>query len=604
MTLFLGVFAYSFTLMYNIESQTERLEHANEQSYLIVDLSSVVRSQYIALSDSVRTGSLNENYYETQTETFDSHVEKLRGSFHSTEQEQIFEHILNQHESFVDVADAMLESSAGGSNGDIVRLTNLREGIVEDLLILSEMVTNDVSSASNEVFSALENTRIIFAVSVVAALLIGFVMFTFTSQLITRSLNRVVNAANEISNGNVDIEPLNVKSKDELGQLSGAIDKMIEKLKTFIGQVGSMSDHVAASSEELSASATETSRAAEQITESIQEVASGTESQVEASLKSEEMTSEVTDSIEEITGNVKEVNDASVASVKKAEEGRVVIEESIQLMGQIHDITDRTSLSIQQLATKSAKIGTIVDMISSVAEQTNLLALNAAIEAARAGEHGRGFAVVADEVRKLAEQTTNSSDEIQGLVNDIQSDIEASAISMTDGFNAVSGGQASVKQAGEAFSELRVSIESVSSKMELMNRAVERISLGTGQMVLAAEQTASISKESAGYSQNVASAAEEQTASMEEITASSEQLSTMAGEMQQLIFQFRNNQLSESYQSNEETEGIFESDPSLRVEEEVIFENDDLLEEETREGPTEKERNDQESDEEYNRRYM
>ncbi|WP_183163820.1 methyl-accepting chemotaxis protein [Alteribacter keqinensis] len=510
------------------------------QSLVLTDLGSVVRSQYIALSDSIRTGSLNEAYYERQTELLRSHVETLDGSFNNPEHEAMFQEFLVQYSEFEEVAERILGSAVGGSNRDAIQLTDLREEIVQNLLIFTEVIFADANEASDQVYSSLSETRLIFAISTGVALVVGLILFTLTSQAITRTLNRVVAAAESISNGNVEIEPLEVKSKDELGQLSVAINMMIEKLKSFIGEVGSMSDHVASSSEQLSASAAETSRAAEQITESIQEVAAGAESQAEVSDKNEQIVSEVTMSIEEITDNVEEVNEASLDSRKKAESGKAVIDESIEAMIRIQDITDRTSVSIQQLATKSAKIGSIVDMISGVAEQTNLLALNAAIEAARAGEHGRGFAVVADEVRKLAEQTTSSSSAIQSLITDIQSDIQASAVSMTEGYEAVAGGQTSVKQAGEVFAELDRAIEDVSAKMHSMNKAVERVSEGTEQMLLAAQESASISKESAGYSQNVASAAEEQTATMEEITASSEQLSTVAGEMQNLLQRFRN----------------------------------------------------------------
>ncbi|WP_051314816.1 methyl-accepting chemotaxis protein [Alteribacter aurantiacus] len=561
MCLFIGVFAYSFSLLFNIETQTEYSEEANMQSVLITNLGSVVRSQYIALSDSIRTGRLNEEYYQRQTDVLRSHVETLDGSFTNPEHEATFQHFLSRYAEFEEVADRISTATSGGSNRDARAITELREEIVQDLLAFSEVIMSDATEASEVVYDSISHTRLVFAISSGAALIIGFILFTITSQTITRTLKRVVVQAENISKGNVNIEPLEVKSKDEVGQLSVAINTMTNNLKGFIGEVGTMSDHVAASSEQLSASAQETSKATEQITESIQEVAAGAESQSEFSEKNEDIVSEVSMSIEEITDNVEEVNEASIDSRKKAESGKAIIEDSIQAMNRIQDITDRTSVSIQQLATKSAKIGSIVDLISGVAEQTNLLALNAAIEAARAGEHGRGFAVVADEVRKLAEQTTQSSSEIHTLITDIQTDIEASAMSMTEGFEAVSGGQSSVKEAGEAFAELDRAIEDVSAKMHSMNIAVERVSEGTEELLVAAKESASISKESAGYSQNVASAAEEQTATMEEITASSEQLSTLAGDMQQLLQSFTNGTLDlKSAQESSPSEQEVDSD--------------------------------------------
>lgn len=319
--------------------------------------------------------------------------------------------------------------------------------------------------------------------------------------------------------------------KDEIGQLTTSFNHMKNNLTVLLQQVADTSNQVAASSEQLTASAEETSKATTQISESIQEVAAGTDRQVESANTGSVIANDISKGIEQISYNIQAVNDSSITTSSKAQQGTEVIHKTINQMDTIQDKTNSTADIVKKLGNKSDKIGEIVSLITGVAEQTNLLALNAAIEAARAGEHGKGFAVVADEVRKLAEQSGKSANQISEMIVDIQTDIKESVQSMTEGQEAVEVGKEFVSQAGNSFDDIRKAISEVSNQIEEVSAAIQQISASTVSMVASIDDTAQVAQDAAAYTQNVAASAEEQNATMQEISAASSILSKMAEDL-------------------------------------------------------------------------
>ncbi len=176
---------------------------------------------------------------------------------------------------------------------------------------------------------------------------------------------------------------------------------------------------------------------------------------------------------------------------------------------------------MNQLAVTSREIGQIIEVITQISQQTNLLSLNASIEAARAGEHGRGFAVVAGEVKKLAEQSSNSAGQITELVNAIRDEIDKAQQSMQSATDEVTVGIKVVHTAGGLFSEIERFVNEVSSQVQEVSAAAEQISVGTVQVVQSIEEIASVAQATASGSQNVSAATQEQLASMEQISSSS-----------------------------------------------------------------------------------
>ncbi|MGE7778527.1 methyl-accepting chemotaxis protein [Peribacillus sp. NPDC097264] len=326
---------------------------------------------------------------------------------------------------------------------------------------------------------------------------------------------------------------------DEISVLSNHFNLMSNNLKIMIQKVLRTSELVASSSEQLTAGTEQTSKATEQITESIQEVASGAESQTISIEETGEAMEEVSQGIQTMANNSAEIALAGSHASEKAYDGEGFVNKTVNQMKAIHTSVHESGEVIKLLGKRSKEIGDITKAITEIANQTNLLALNAAIEAARAGEQGKGFAVVADEVRKLAEQSQKSAIQISELIIEIQGDMERSNFSINQVKTDVNEGLEIVRQTEESFSDIRLALDKSGKLVQQMAFISEIISAGAHEVSLTVADITNISKETSMHSQNVASATEEQLAFMQEITSSANALTTMAGNLQELVDQFK-----------------------------------------------------------------
>jgi len=372
-----------------------------------------------------------------------------------------------------------------------------------------------------------------------ALLVLGISISWYMTGRITKPIAAIATRVREVSNGDLTGEPIKVTNKDEIGQLTQDFNLMTRNLRDLIQQVGISSDHVAATSEQLTASAQQTSKATEQIAVTMQEVAAGTDDQVRAINESSKTIATMSANLQQIVDNTEQVT----ATVNQASEvvlsGNTLVRKAISQMESISHTVNGLADSIKSLGNRSQEIGKIVEVITGIAEQTNLLALNAAIEAARAGEHGRGFAVVADEVRKLAEQSSQSTKQIVHLIATIQEETNAAIHSMETTTEEVAAGIDVVHQAGQSFREIHEGIEQVVIQTKDVSQNTSRLSAGTEQIVHSIDVIGETAETTASGTQNISAAAEEQLASMEEISTSAESLSHMAEELQALIQRFR-----------------------------------------------------------------
>ena len=327
--------------------------------------------------------------------------------------------------------------------------------------------------------------------------------------------------------------------KDELGKLGSSINVMLSNFRTLIKEVIDSIEHVASASEQLSASSEETTNAAHQITAVIQEVASGSEAQLHGALESSNSIEEMSKDIQCITHTILNVSTDSAKMANEAEQGNQSIVQAVQQMENITESFKISSNIVDQLTERSKEIGQIASMITNIADQTNLLALNAAIEAARAGEHGKGFAVVADEVRKLAEQTAVSSKQVSDLIDLIQKDSHSSVQSMNTVSEEVDAGLNQIYDVGKAFKRILLATQNVAQQTNEVSAIAEQMSKSTETVTASVETMAIIAKNSAQSSQSVAASSQEQLASIEEITASSESLTKIARELKGIINTFK-----------------------------------------------------------------
>ena len=409
------------------------------------------------------------------------------------------------------------------------------EGIINDLIGRNiELAKKSNEEANAQYNQAQITTIIVILVAMIGSIAIGYLI----AQLISRPLKKVVTLVEQVANGDLT-HSTDITSKDEVGALAKSMNAMVISLRKLMQDVMNTSQQVAASSEELTASAEQTSHATEEITHTIQEIAVGAETSTASLEESSTGLEEVTLGIQNIADSSNNISEASSLATSQAKMGGEFVGKTVQQIQAISESVNESSEAIRSLDKRSQEIGEITKVITAIANQTNLLALNAAIEAARAGEHGKGFAVVADEVRKLAEQSQQSSQQISELINEIQVDMARSNNSIDQVKSDVQEGLTIVGKTEESFEVILNSLDKVGMQIDDLAATAEQMSASAQEVSANVASSTSMSRDSSMNSQTVAAATEEQLASMEEISSASNNLSEMAMNLQELVSKFK-----------------------------------------------------------------
>ncbi|MFJ7638834.1 methyl-accepting chemotaxis protein [Peribacillus sp. NPDC097225] len=406
---------------------------------------------------------------------------------------------------------------------------------IEELNIMTDELARDAYKSANDSFTHTKSTTYILIIfSVLLSIALGY----FISQVISKPLNKVMQLVVDISKGDLT-QTSDIDTKDEVGVLAKSMNEMVSNLRNMMKGAFQTSDQVAASSEELTASAEQTSKATADISSAIQMIADGAGSSAASLEESSTELGEVSLSIHHMAESSHAIAKSGLHVAEQAKLGGEFVDKTALQIQTISQSVDKSGEAIQSLDKRSQEIGEITKAITEIANQTNLLALNAAIEAARAGEHGKGFAVVADEVRKLAEQSQHSSTQIAELIKEIQEDMMKSNQSINQVKLDVKEGLGIVSKTEESFKVILDSIKDSSDQIEEMVATSEQMSDSAQEVLTNLTSITTIARNATGHSQNVAAATEEQLASMEEIASASNNLSRMASDLQELLGTFK-----------------------------------------------------------------
>ncbi|WP_347812665.1 methyl-accepting chemotaxis protein [Tumebacillus sp. BK434] len=429
------------------------------------------------------------------------------------------------------IAEARLNVGKGKEAMDAFRAVNVK--IQADV----DKLTNDAWQAAKK---EEDNAKLAIIGFGTVSLLVAVFSAVYLARTIVRPIRQINLQMREIAEGEGDLtQELKIKSKDEIGDLSKTFNAMLHNLRSMIQQVGLSADQVAASSEQLTASAQQAGSGTDQIAATMQEVAIGSERQMQSVVEVVQASNDMSQGVATIAASARQVSGTAGLASEAASQGAGAIQTAVEQMQSIHQTVQDLQNSVHILSDRSVDIGQIVEVITGISAQTNLLALNAAIEAARAGEQGKGFAVVADEVRKLAEQSAVSAQQITELIANIQAETRRTAKSTEVAAQEVVTGIENVTVAGNAFAGIRNSVQDMSVQIEAVSQTAQQIAVRTENVVEMVENIAAVTEETASGTQNVSASVEEQVASMEEISQSATSLTEMAAELQALVGKFK-----------------------------------------------------------------
>lgn len=376
---------------------------------------------------------------------------------------------------------------------------NVRDGVYQ-------FVDNVKAQSEKSVTKSISVMVLVLVISLILAIVCAIFM-TIT---ITGPINKIVERIKDIAEGEGDLtQRVDENRKDEVGDLAKWFNVFVNKIHGIINEFASSTNEVASAATEIAASS--------------EEMARGISEQEAQTLQVSSAIEEMSSTVAEVAQKSSNASTISNAAGKIAKDGGEVVQHTIESINTIATVVQESAVAIQELGERSEQIGQIIEVINDIADQTNLLALNAAIEAARAGEHGRGFAVVADEVRKLADRTTKATKEIASSILAIQDNTKGAVERMNYGTQCVQEGVDLASQSGQVLNKIMSGSEEVANMIQSIAAAAEEQASASDQIARNVEAIASVTKESSqGVGQSVAAATQ--------LSQKSEELRRMVGQ--------------------------------------------------------------------------
>lgn len=380
------------------------------------------------------------------------------------------------------------------------------------------------------------NFDIIISVVVVLS---GVIIAIITSRALTKPVRVLNERMGLIAKGDLSAPPIQTHLRDEIGELISSTNEMNHTMRNLLNRINEASETVSSQSEELTQSTNEVKAGTEQISITMEELASGSEVQANHASDLTETMGLFARRIEQASQGGEGVQTASTQVLDMTNEGAVLMHSSMEQMKVIDEIVHHAVERVKGFDHQAKQITELVSVIREIAEQTNLLALNAAIEAARAGEHGKGFAVVADEVRKLAEQSSVSVQDISQIVNDIQSESSSVALLLQDSYDEVEEGTAQITATGDTFSHINTAMTDMTTHIKQVSTVLSEVVASTQEINTSIQEIAAVSEESAAGVEETSASSQQASSAMEEVASSSSGLAGLAEELNGLVRQFK-----------------------------------------------------------------
>ena len=542
-----------FVASYSIYSFSANTIVANESKTIVdEDLRLLMASDELATSINLRTAAV-ANYLLTgdpiHIKTFDYYIDvaeeqiKVLNELTAPEEAASLNTLANKardwREQIQTGVFAVYKKDRTKAIANAEKAVTLGTEVSNGYQQMAEVSSQNITNRGQKMTADAQKAKIIGLIVGVSVIIASIIIGIVTADLMTKPIRQVVNYMQNLANGDLRQPPLVVKTKDEISLLVDATNSMNEQLRGTLTVINDVAHTVAANSEEIAQSSNEVRIGAEQVARTMQELAEGAEQQASNATDLAQIMEKFSSTVVVASQKGEELMTHSDNVLALTLTGQRYMNDSTKQMNDIDAIVQVAVQKVEGLNEQSKEISELVLVIDSIANQTNLLALNAAIEAARAGEQGKGFAVVADEVRKLAEQVSLSVTDISSIIMRIQDETADVTKSLHAGYEEVKKGTAQITETDATFTRISEAVNGMSTNIQTITTNLEGISSTTSQINHAIDDIAAISQQAAAGVEETSATVQETASTLDEVACGTDQLATRAEELNHQVNYFK-----------------------------------------------------------------
>lgn len=520
-----------------LDDRVKKTQLVDDMIFNQQDYTSDIRGYMIYIDSKYLEGRSEKN------DLFQAGYEELEKKLKNKEDKAVLEEIQKAKLEYTELSEKIITHVQKEETQEALAIAKeasvLEETIIQKSLQLSDNQIKYMQETRNEIDNLVYAMQRFIILVIIAGFILSITLPIVLSRSISRPVRKLTAAIGQVAGGNLQVEEIQIRNKDEIGEMAGALNKMVIELKSIVSSMRDSSTQLAVQSEQMSASSEESLASSEMVAKTAEENMQGTNQQVVIIENS-------VDSMNEMAAAVGRITESNVDMLHSAETVNALVREGSSSMNAVTkemntiNTTIQDSASIMKLmASHSGDIQRVTALITDISDQTNLLALNAAIEAARAGEHGKGFAVVADEVRKLAEQSKISASEIANMVSLIQDATKKGVESIKMGTKKAEDGLVASETSLQVFDQIKVAVGEVSKRIESASIAINEIQAMTEEVAAGSDAIKEIAVSAAERAHDTSAATEEQLAANEQITSGAQSLASLAESLQKEVSHFK-----------------------------------------------------------------